>query len=70
MTWQELKNFVNSLDPKILKNDVLIFPFCNGQMEVANLATFVGQTDLDGHCSDISNGYSKIGEPYIICGYE
>jgi hypothetical protein len=69
MTWQDLKSFVNSLNEENLKEEVLILPFCNGEMEIANLASFVGQTDFDYHCSDISQGFVKKDSAYIICGY-
>jgi hypothetical protein len=62
MTWQDLKNFVNGLDPILLKEPVLVLPICDGELQESKVVYPNEELEFELACS------IKIKFPIIVSG--
>ena len=68
MTWRQLSNKISQMPKQLLDEEVVIFPYGNGELEQANELLYVGQVpDIDLQAEDIGDG--SYGGPYILTGY-
>lgn len=68
-TWREIKEKLNTLTDDKLDQTAVVFPYNDGQMQPINDLTRVGDhPEIDCHCSDVSLGWAKYGDPFLLSG--
>ena len=70
MTYKKLKKIINLMPESMLRKQVQIFDFNNGDLSELNEVNLVGdRPDIESHCSNIDDGELKPGSPYLLCNY-
>lgn len=65
MTWNDLVYQISKMSDKQKENQVPIFNFNMGEMELLNSLNEVGESNVDNHCEDIRDFK---GQFYLLCG--